>query len=133
MNLYYLIAGILSILLGAIHTVVGEKLVFQSKKEQGQFIPSKENGEWKESHVRIIWASWHMATAFAWALAAIILFVAFNTEKLPDKWIAFLVLGTAISMLIGSALVLLGTKRKHPGWIVLLLIGLLLLIGTYLP
>lgn len=133
MNLYYLIAGILSILLGAIHTVVGEKLIFQPKKEEGQFIPSREDGEWKESHVRIIWASWHMATTFAWALAAIILFIAFNIQELPGRWVTILIISTSLAMLTGSALVLLGTKGKHPGWIVLLLIGLLLLIGYFLP
>ncbi|MEM8900746.1 MAG: hypothetical protein AAGC85_21710 [Bacteroidota bacterium] len=133
MNLYYLIAGILSILLGAIHTIVGEKLIFQSKKEEGQFIPSREGGEWKEDHVRIIWASWHMATAFAWALAAIILFIAFNVQELPPEWVTILIISASLSMLTGSVLVLLGTKGKHPGWIVLLLIGLLLLIGYFLP
>ncbi|MEM9936288.1 MAG: hypothetical protein AAF824_21870 [Bacteroidota bacterium] len=83
--------------------------------------------------MRIIWASWHMATAFAWALSAIILFVAFNIQELPGEWVTILTLCPTISMLIGSALVQLGTKGKHPGWIVLLLIGLLLLLGYFLP
>ncbi|MEM7514393.1 MAG: hypothetical protein AAF388_25930 [Bacteroidota bacterium] len=115
MNLYYLVAGILSILLGAIHTIVGEKLIFQSKKEEDQFIPSMEDGEWKERHVRIIWASWHMATAFAWALAAIILFVAFNVQELPSEWVTFLIISASLSMLTGSALVLVGTKMAAGG------------------
>ncbi len=43
----------------------------------------------------------------------------------------FILQSITFTMFLASILVLIGTKGKHPGWIVLLLIGILLILGSW--
>ncbi len=130
MNSYLLIASILSFFLGAAHSFLGEYLIFKNKKEKGNLVPSKGNVELKERHLRILWATWHLASVFGWCIGAILLKIA-AIENLKNTELIDLILNAIIcTMFLSSALVLVGTKGKHPGWIVLLLIGILTLIGN---
>jgi|GEM_PF-3827659 hypothetical protein len=63
METYIFAAGCLSLALGLIHSVMGEILIFR-RMRKGQIIPTNGHPLLKESHVRILWASWHLVTIF---------------------------------------------------------------------
>jgi len=130
MNIYFLIAGILSFLLGVIHSILGEYLIFNDKREKGNLVPTKMNEAINVKHLRIIWSTWHLLSFFGWGIAAILVKLSLTTEILNSELIRFMLNSCIITMIASSLLVLIGTKGKHPGWIVLLIIGILLLKGS---
>jgi hypothetical protein len=122
---YTFVAGCLVILLGTIHSVLGEILIFRKMRISG-LIPTDGGTILKESDVRILWASWHLVTLFGWAIAAMLFGTSFfEISVLP----AFIIKTVVIFTFLGSALVLFATKGKHPGWIVLLVISVLCLFS----
>ncbi|PWK19865.1 hypothetical protein [Xanthomarina spongicola] len=127
MNIYFFIAGILCFLLGIAHSILGEYLIFKNIRNKEKLVPTKETIELKERHVRILWATWHLATVFGWCLGAILIKISILEES---QLIDFIVNTIGLTMFLSSLLVLIGTKGKHPGWLVLLAIGIVLIIGT---
>ena len=114
MEIFFLLAGVLTLLVGAIHTVLGEILIFRHMRVAG-IVPTNGASILKERHVRILWASWHMVTIFGWALASILLRLAFAT--VDSSFRSFVLKAIIFAMLASALLVLYGTKGKHPGWI----------------
>jgi len=130
MNVFFLIAGILCYALGLIHSILGELLIFNSKRSKGSIVPSIGTPELKESQLRIIWATWHLASIFGWCIGTIILGVSIKENGLNSNLVELVIQAVIYTMLLSSLLVFIGTKRKHPGWIVLLIISILLAIGN---
>ncbi|WP_074410377.1 MULTISPECIES: hypothetical protein [Aquimarina] len=130
MNTYLCIAGILCFLLGIVHSILGEYLIFNSKRNKGSLVPSKKNEALKERHLRILWATWHLASVFGWGIGAILIKISAEQNELNPTNIGFIIQSIMYTMFLASLLVLVGTKGKHPGWVVLLLIGILLVIGN---
>ena len=126
MNIYLFIAGILCILLGVVHSTLGEYLIFKNKRELGKLVPSKSS-ELKERHLRILWATWHLASLFGWCIGGIVIQIALAQHI--ESYTIFLEPIT-YTMFLTSILVFVGTKGKHPGWLVLLTIGILIFIGN---
>ncbi|MBP6748569.1 MAG: hypothetical protein KA144_02935 [Xanthomonadaceae bacterium] len=118
------LAGALTFVVGAVHSVLGEHLIFR-RMRQGTLIPTHGKPVLHERHVRILWASWHVVTLFGWAMGAVLLQRA-TTETPLDAWLEHAI---AASMLGGSLLVLIGTRGRHPGWIGLLAVALLVWFG----
>lgn len=131
MNFYFLIAGILCVLLGLVHSILGEYLIFKDKRVKGNLVPTKVNADLKERHLRIIWATWHLVSLFGWCIGAFLVKASLDVSSLNDQIGNFIINTTIFTMFASSFLVLIGTKGKHPGWIVLALIGLLLIIGNW--
>jgi hypothetical protein len=124
MNTYLLAAGVLLFLVGLAHSVFGELMIFRRLRKNG-VVPTEGGKLLGEGHVRILWASWHFQTALGWAMAAMLVCLARQpSQALPS--VADII---ALSMLAGAALVLAGTKGKHPGWIGLLGVAILVWIG----
>lgn len=129
MNIYIFIAGILCFLLGIIHSILGEFLIFKNKRNKGSLVPSKKSPVLKERHLRIIWATWHLASLFGWCIGAVLIHISLNQNASLFDSFDFILQTTMYIMFFASLLVCLGTKAKHPGWVVLLIIGILLLVG----
>ena len=122
MNNYMFAAGALAILVGLVHSVLGEILIFNRMRNKG-VIPTVGAPLLRERHVRILWASWHVVTVFGCAIGAILLRLAFPFSENVLK--IFVENTIAISMLVSSLLVLVGTKGMHPGWLALLGVAVL--------
>lgn len=118
------LAGALTFVVGAVHSALGERLIFRRMREGG-WIPTNGRPILHERHVRILWASWHVVTLFGWAMGAVLLQRA-TTETPLDAWLEHAI---AASMFGGAALVLIGTRGRHPGWIGLLAVALLVWFG----
>lgn len=128
MNSYLLAAGILCILLGLVHSVLGEMQIFKHKRTSG-IVPTKATPDLMERHLRIIWSSWHLVSVFGVLIGLFLIAIGYAKGGMhPDLRDAVLVT-TAVAIGLGSVLVLLGTKGKHPGWAVLLIIAVLVLLG----
>ena len=121
-NLWFLSAGLLMVIVGLVHSVFGERLIF-SRLRAGGLIPSDGGSHLRERHVRILWATWHFASVLGWAHACILFYAAH--AALPALVIQALVAAAAA----GGMLVLVGTRGKHPGWIALLVVALLVWYG----
>ncbi len=127
MNTYFIAAAVLAFVVGLAHSVLGEIMIFRRMRKPGRVIPTDGGGILLGSNVRILWASWHVLTAFGWGMAAILVWLSRSASGNVD----IAVIGHAIemSMLIGSVLVLVATRGRHPGWIGLLGVAVLVWLG----
>lgn len=118
---YLLIASCLAFFVGLIHSVLGEILIFKHMRKGG-IVPTNGGSMLKERQVRILWATWHIVTVFGWAIALILLREALPgmVGLMPSDFGII-----AVAMLASSLLVLFATKGKHPGWIGLLAVAIL--------
>lgn len=126
MNTYYFVAGLVALVTGAIHSVLGEVLIFRHLRKDG-FTPSLGAPPLRERNIRIIWATWHVATLLGWAFAGILLRMAF-----PSGNVGSIITTTMFFAYLGSGLlVLIATKGRHPGWIALSVVAGLIWLGTF--
>lgn len=114
MQIPYLVAAILAAATGLAHSVLGEVLIFRHLRN-GSFVLALDAPPLRVRNIRIIWATWHLATLFGWTFAGILIQLALGrpmSASLMAGAIAFAHLG-------GAVLVLIGTKGRHPGWVAL--------------
>ena len=108
-------AAVLAVVTGLIHSVLGEWLIFRHLR-QGTLVPQLGAPPLRARNIRILWATWHLASVFGWAFAALLLSLA-NSPEAPLRQ---RVLQAAVAANAGGAiLVLVGTRGRHPGWVAL--------------
>jgi len=112
-------AGLLSIVVGIVHSILGEFLIFKNLRN-GSLVPNISVPPLRERNIRILWATWHLASVFGFAMGAILIQLAI----MPAPQV-FIIQSIAFSMCSGSALVFYATKAKHPGWVGLLGVAVL--------
>ncbi|RMF57234.1 MAG: hypothetical protein D6748_11625 [Calditrichaeota bacterium] len=122
MNTYFLIAAILSLLMGITHSIMGEKY-FLAYLFMREHLEEVGNEVYVNRTTRI---AWHL-TSIAWMGVAIILFVLAHHHENPmvpilASVIALVFLGSALLSAIGS-------RGRHLLWIVFLIISLLTWLG----
>ena len=127
MNVYFIAAASLAFVVGLVHSVLGEVMIFRRMRKQGRVIPTEGGGILSGPNVRILWASWHVLTVFGWGMAAILVWL--SQPLAPGAADGFIEQTIAVSMLAGSMLVLIATKGRHPGWIGLLGVAVLAWLG----
>jgi hypothetical protein len=112
MNITLFAAGILSIIVGLVHSILGEFLIFK-KLRDGTVIPTMATAPLREKNIRILWATWHIASFFGWALGAMLIKI--SISGFSDS--AIIVQYTGVAMFLAGILVLISTKARHPGWV----------------
>lgn len=127
MNLHLATAAGLATVIGVVHSLLGERLVF-SRMRQGQWIPTNGGKILREPHVRILRASWHALTALGLAMAAALWLLA--SERVLSGLHQSPLNIVAVGMVASAALVFFGTKARHPGWIGLLAVGAFVWLGV---
>jgi multidrug transporter EmrE-like cation transporter len=128
MNRYFVAAAAIAFVVGLVHSVLGEKLIFQRLRHGGDLVPTHGGNVLGERHVRILWATWHIVTVFGWGMGAVLLRLALAAA--PEASTGSVVQAIALAALVGAALVLFGTRAKHPGWIGLLAIAVCAWLGN---
>lgn len=120
--MYYLMAGFLAITLGVVHSILGEVLVFRHLRESDIFSDNPES-KLKERHYKTIWSTWHLVTLFGWGFGVILIIQSWSltSEVTLDK------ISMAISLLflVSAIYWFIGTRGKHPAWVILGIISLL--------
>jgi hypothetical protein len=127
MNSYFIAAAVLASVVGLVHSILGEIMIFRRMRKPGRIIPSDGGTLLLGSNVRILWASWHVLTALGWGMAAMLVRLSLPASRAAGDGI--IEHAIAVSMLAGSALVLIATKARHPGWIGLLGVAVLVWLG----
>lgn len=125
MQTLYFMAGVIAALTGVVHSVLGEHLIFRHVRN-GSLVPALSAPPLRERHIRIIWATWHLASIFGWASAGVLIGLAYS----PALPASIVVVGIAVAYLAGAILVLIGTKGRHPGWAALLAVASLAWVGA---
>jgi len=120
MNNYLVGAAGLALVVGLVHSIVGEFMIFRRLRQQS-LIPTNGGNILLERHVRILWASWHVLTVFG----ALIAFLLLHLAAIPAADRRGLGGAIVLAMILGSLLVLVGTRGRHPGWVGLLGVAIL--------
>ena len=115
-------AGVLAIVTGVVHSLLGERLIFR-RLRAATFVPSSPAPPLQSRHVRILWATWHLASFFAWAFAGLLLLL--SQDPLAVVSARSVLFASVFAFLAGSLLVLIGTRGRHPGWVALAGVGIL--------
>jgi hypothetical protein len=126
MNPYLVAAGGLAFIVGLVHSVLGEILIFRGLRRRG-IVPTDGGQLLLERHVRILWASWHVVTVLGWCVATILWWLAQNSA--PGQSHEFVARAIAAAMSVSAAFVFVGTKGKHPGWAGLLGVAVLVFLA----
>lgn len=127
MNAYFIAAAALASIVGLVHSVLGEIMIFRRMRKSGRIIPTDGGAILSGPNVRILWASWHVLTVFGWGMAAILVELAKPTARGSGNGVVEQAI--MVSMLVGSVLVLIATKARHPGWVGLLGVAVLVWLG----
>jgi hypothetical protein len=126
-QMLFIAAGALALVTGAVHSVLGEVLIFRHVRSGG-LVPGLNAPPLRERNIRILWATWHLASVFGWAFAVVLIGTGLNPS---NESLRPLVLGAiVVANLGGSLLVFIGTRGRHPGWIALLLVAALTWIAA---
>ena len=127
MNAYLIAASCLLFIVGLVHSTIGEIRIFSKMRHKGWLVPTEGGVNISERQVRILWASWHISTVLAWGICIILWRLSFSSSDLATR--EFILNITLPSTLISSLVVLVGTNGKHPGWMGLLGVAILLWIS----
>jgi len=119
LNNVLMAAGVLSILVGIIHSILGEILVFKNLR-RGNLVPNLPAPPLRQRNIRILWATWHLASILGVAMGIILL-----DFSMSSTFPLFVIYTIAMSMFLAGALVCYATKAKHPGWLGLMGVALL--------
>ena len=123
MNVFLFAAACLTVVVAMVHSILGEVLIFRNLRKSG-LVPTKGGTALKERHVRILWASWHVLTILGLGMAVILFRMVYPVSELIVH--DFIMSVISISMFLAAILVLVGTKARHPGWVGLSAVAVLL-------
>ncbi|HEY8881197.1 MAG TPA: hypothetical protein VIN03_26765 [Roseateles sp.] len=126
MNAWLVGAAALVFVIGLVHSWLGERLVFKHLRTGG-LVPNGGQPGLREYQTRILWASWHVVTALAWALAAVLLWLAQPAVQALSGGAIETV--AAMALAVSGGLVLLSNRGRHPAWIALLAAAALVLMS----
>lgn len=115
MNLPLFFAGLLAVLLGLGHSIIGERMVFKGLKER--LAQAEGRPVLSEQQVRVLRGSWHLVTLFGFALGALLIASAIR-ELVLDP-----VLVIGVTMVVSGLYWVAATRGRHPAWIVLFAIA----------
>jgi len=102
MNTYLLIASILAVIIGVVHSFLGEKLIF-SKLRSGGVVPTQAPSPLKERNLRIIWATWHIVSVLGFSVAVLLYWLAMPSTSIVMS--LFLKAAIGVPMLLVSIFV----------------------------
>jgi len=121
-NTLLLAAAALAFATGLAHTVLGEVLIFR-RLRRGAVVPAFGGEVLRERHVRILWASWHVLTLLGWCMAAMLVELAAWPTSDITRTVARLI---GLGMFTGALTVGIATRGRHPGWVAMSLVALLI-------
>lgn len=125
MSNLHLLASVVLLLTAIVHSVLGEVMIFR-KLSGGRVVPSLAAPPLEPRNVRILWATWHLASVFGLVLALIVYRIGAGAPLGTGE----LLHAVAVACAAGAALVLVGTRGRHPGWVSLSLAAALVWYAT---
>lgn len=126
MNPWLLSAGLCTLLIGAVHSVMGERRIFRHLRHSG-IVPTRAEPLLRGYQLAIVWASWHLVTVFGLGVA-VLLFAAARSDT-PAPLRDLLGASSIGIMLAAAALVAFATRGRHLAWLALSLTSAIALRG----
>lgn len=117
MNGWLVAAAAVVALTGLAHTVIGEWRIFHALR-RGGVVPTGGQPVLRAFQTRILWASWHLVTVLAWALAALLMWLAQPAARAASAGVVEQI--SVAALVAGAGLVLWSNRGRHPAWIALL-------------
>jgi len=117
MNAWLVAAAALVFVIGLVHSWMGELRIFRHLRRSG-IVPTGGAPVLRDFQTRILWASWHLVTVLAWALAALLAWLAQPAAQAASGGIAEGIFAAALTASAG--LVLWSNQGRHLAWIALL-------------
>lgn len=124
MNAWLVGAAALVFLIGGVHSGLGERRIFRQLREDG-IVPTGGAPVLRAFQTRILWASWHVVTVLAWAMAALLGWLAQPAAQAASGGVVEWVCAAALAASAG--LVLWSNRGRHPAWVALLAAAALVL------
>lgn len=124
MNIFLLVGGLLSALIGIAHSVLGERLVLGPLFQRGDLPKLLGSESFARRTLRF---TWHLTTVLLVAIGALVM--ALSTASLDPQSIWTLRV-LAITFGACSLVSLIGARAKHFSWWVFLIIAALLWLGA---
>lgn len=124
MNVLLLIGGLLSVLIGIAHSVLGERLVLGPLFRRGDLPKLLGSESFARRTLRF---TWHLTTVLLLAIGAVVM--ALSTASL-DAQVIWILRVLAITFGVCSLVSLIGARAKHFSWWVFLIIAVLLWLGA---
>jgi len=124
MNAYLLVSGVLAILMGLAHSLIGEWLILRPLRSEG--LPAvRGSGRHTKSTLRF---TWHVTSVLGFGTAAILLY--FARQPSFDPGAVFVLRALSVSYFICFGVSIVGSRARHPSWLVFLVIALLTWLST---
>jgi hypothetical protein len=123
-NVLLLIGGLLSVLIGIAHSVLGERLVLGPLFRRGDLPKLLGSESFARRTLRF---TWHLTTVLLLAIGAVVM--ALSTASL-DAQVIWILRVLAITFGVCSLVSLIGARAKHFSWWVFLIIAVLLWLGA---
>ncbi|MDT8998624.1 hypothetical protein RQP53_04995 [Paucibacter sp. APW11] len=126
MNYFWMAAAVLLVLVGLVHSLLGERRIFAPHRAAGRVVPYAAG-----HRLGVQWVSWHLTALLGWVMAA----------ALWERGSAGLPLSAAdqhlgleltLALLAGAAGLAGATAGRHLGWLGLAAAALLTLAGVTL-
>ena len=122
MNIYYLVSAALLILLGLLHSGLGERLVIAPLLAHGEL--PKLLGS-RDFMGRVLRFTWHITSVLMWGIGGLLIYWALTGAG--TRLDAMIVV---ITLLVSTLISAVMARLKHFSWWVLLLSGVLVWWGT---
>ena len=124
MNVMLLVAGLLSVLIGVAHSVLGEKLVLGPLFRRDDLPKLLGSTTFARQTLRF---TWHLTTVLLLGIGAVVTVLSLSPLDPRSTWI---LQALAATFTVCSLLSLIGARAKHFSWWVFLIIALLLWFGA---
>ncbi|MEO6065693.1 MAG: hypothetical protein ABIP49_07960 [Lysobacterales bacterium] len=118
-------SAILTVLLSVIHSAVGEKLIL-IPLQHSEGLPAVR-GSVRSTRETLRFA-WHVTSVFGLGIAAILFRYARMDEL--DSGDIFILKTLSLTFLASFIVAIVGSRARHPSWIVFALLSLLTWLGT---
>jgi hypothetical protein len=115
MNLALFFAGLLALLLGLGHSLIGERMIFKGLQER--IARSEGRPVLSDQQLRVLRGTWHLVTIFGFALGALLIGSAIRDLVLDP------VMVIGITMAFSGIYWVIATRGRHPAFVVLFAIA----------
>jgi hypothetical protein len=123
MNTPLLVAVVLILLLGLVHSVLGERYILIRLFRRTDLPRLFGSDRFTRNTLRF---AWHLTTVVWWGVAVLLLYAA-RPQRLSVADLGAVLAWTALASAVVS---LIGSRGRHPAWVVFLAIGLAIWTGT---
>lgn len=126
MNTCLAAAAVVAFAVGLAHSVIGEWMIFRKLRGPGHVLPRQGGGVLDMGKLRILWASWHVLTVMGWGFAALLAWASLSAARVAGSAEGLLI--SAWVMALSALIVLVATNGRHPGWVGLAAVAVLIVL-----